>query len=209
MMGTKRQVMPRLGLGSAGIRMTTAEFDGCTRADDRFRYELIRGVLVVSRRPSISEVDPAELLGCLLRNFQADHPNGATLDFTLGERDIFLSDGRRRADRLIWAGLGRLPDIKVDVPTIAVEFVSKDKRDWLRDYVEKRQEYMDLGILEYWVIDRFRSEMTVYPRPPAEPAEQVIAAEGTYCTPILPGFELPLARLFAVANRWSKTRPEA
>jgi Uma2 family endonuclease len=188
--------------------MTPEEFDAIPPEDwdDRFNYELIRGVLVVSRLPSVAESDPHEELGRLLRNYQVDHPQGSALDKTLPERYIYSGDHRRRADRLIWAGLGRVPDIVTDLPTIAVEFVSKDKRDWLRDYVEKRAEYLALGIAEYWVIDRFRRTMTVYRKPPAEPAEQIIDATGVYQTPLLPGFELPLARLLNVADDWSRGR---
>ncbi len=91
-----------------------------------------------------------------------------------------------------WDGV---PDVEHDLPTIVVEFVSRGKRDWIRDYEEKRGEYLALGVREYWVIDRFRRTMTVFRQPPAEPAEQVIDEKGTYRTPILPGFELPLARL--------------
>ncbi|MBX6312067.1 MAG: Uma2 family endonuclease [Isosphaeraceae bacterium] len=196
----------RIGLGSAGIRMMPEEFDALWHADPRYRYELIRGVLIVSRLPLVGETDPNEELGRLLRNYQVDHPQGSVLDKTLPERYVYLPDSRRRADRLIWAGLGRVPDIEADTPTIVVEFVSKGKRDWIRDYEEKRREYLAVGIQEYWVIDRFRWTMTVYRKPPAEPAEVVVPAEGTYATPLLPGFELPLARLLRIADDWTRRR---
>ena len=98
---------------------------------------------------------------------------------------------------MIWTGLGRAPKVKRDLPTIAVEFVSKAKRDRRRDYVEKRDEYLALGIAEYWVIDRFRRILTVFQ---AATPELVVPEGETYRTPRLPGFELPIARLFAVAD---------
>ena len=82
------------------------------------------------------------------------------------------------------------------------------KRNWLRDYEEKRREYLALGVAEYWVIDRFRRTMTVYRNPPRVPAEQVVAENEVYRTDLLPGFELPLAQILAVADDW-KTRKEA
>lgn len=196
----------RLGLGLAGVRMTAREFDAIRHADLRFRYELIGGVLVVSRYPSFGERDPNEELGYYLRTYR-DTARGATLDLTLPECYVYVGEDRRRADRLIWAGLGRLPDPEKDVPTIAVEFVSKSKRDWLRDYEEKRVEYLGLGIAEYWVINRFSRTMTIYKKPPAEPVEQVLDAGGTYRTPLLPEFELSLARLFARADLWMRPEP--
>jgi Uma2 family endonuclease len=182
--------------------MTPEEFDSITDYDDRYRYELVHGVLVVTPPPAVTERDPNDELGYLLRFYKEHHPQGSHLDETLPELEIRPGDDRRRADRVIWAGLGRLPDPEEDVPTIAIEFVSRGKRDWLRDYEEKRREYLALGVAEYWVIDRFRRTMTVYRNPPRAPAEQVVAENEVYRTDLLPGFELPLARLFAVADKW-------
>lgn len=197
----------RIGLSSAGVLMTPAEFDAIRRSDPRFRYELIHGVLVVTRLPSLAEVDPNEELGHLLRNYRDRHPQGQTLNATIPERYVYLVNSRRRADRLIWAGLGRLPDEEKDVPTIVVEFVSRGKRDRQRDYEEKRREYLDLGVAEYWIIDRFRRRMTVHRQPPVVPAEVVVEEQGVYRTPLLPGFELPLAQLLVRADVWKKPKP--
>lgn len=141
----------------------------------------------------------------MLRNYQATHPNGRALDLTLPERYLYVPDGRRRADRVIWAGLGRLPDLTRDVPAIVAEFVSRSRRDRYRDYEEKRRQYLDLGGKEYWIIDRFRRTMTVFRRDPPETgtdAVVTITESEIYRTELLPGFELPLGRLLAVADRW-------
>lgn len=196
----------RLDLGCAGIRLTAREFDAIRYSDLRFRYELIGGIVVVSRLPSIGERDSNEQLGAWLRTYEETHPD-STLNLTMSECYVRIGEHRRRADRLIWAGLGRLADPEHDLPTIAVEFVSKSKRDWLRDYEEKRVEYLGRGIAEYWVIDRFARTMTVYKGQPAEPVEQVLDAAATYRTMILPGFELSLPRLFARAALWMGPKP--
>ena len=117
------------------------------------------------------------------------------MDGTLPEQTVACCDNRRRADRVLWIGLGRIPDPEKDLPSIVVEFVSKRLRDRVRDYEEKRLEYLAAGVQEYWVIDRFRRVMTVYRRPPVEPAELTVKENDVYRTPLLPGFELPLARL--------------
>jgi Uma2 family endonuclease len=184
--------------------MTPEEFDAITNYDDRYRYELVLGVLVVTPIPAEAEADPNEELGHWLRDYRDHHPQGSSLNLTLQERHIRTGDSRRRADRLIWAGLGRRPDTAVDVPAIVVEFVSRRRRDWLRDFVEKKHEYLALGVAEYWIVDRFRRTMTVYFRPPREPAERVVAENETYRTDLLPGFELSLARLLAVADAAGK-----
>lgn len=184
--------------------MTPEEFDAIVNYDDRYRYELVHGVLVVSPFASAAERDPNEELGYLLRLYRDQHPLGGAVDATLTENYLQTHDSRRRADRVIWAGLGRRPDPEVDVPTIAVEFVSKGRRDWLRDYQEKRREYLAIGVVEYWVIDRFRRTMSVFRDRPGAEGERVVQESETYRTDLLPGFELPLSRLLAIADDWRK-----
>jgi Uma2 family endonuclease len=187
----------------AGTLMTPAEFDAAeVDADDGSRYELIQGLLIVTPIPLEAEADPNEVLGYLLRKYQESHPQGHSLDETLGERHVFGGRNRRRADRVIWAGLGRLPKPRLDPPAIIVEFVSAGRRDRERDYVEKRREYKTIGVREYWVIDRFHRTMTVYGAKVSPKGKKVVPENGVYTTPILPGFELPLSRLLAVADKW-------
>ena len=116
------------------------------------------------------------------------------------EQYVRPGDSRRRADRVIWVGLGRTPDPKVDVPAIVVEFVSKDKRDRERDYVVKRHEYMQLGVREYWIIDRFERAMTVV-RPDGELR---VEENDIYTTGLLPNFELPLKDLLGLSDDWQQ-----
>lgn len=201
MSATTDQTTLVLGIESAGVRMTPEEFDSVENYDDLYRYELIHGVLVVSPHPLPQETSPNEELGHILRHYRDHQPAGAALNLTLPEQDVRTPDSRRRADRLIWAGLGRVPNVKLDLPTIVVEFVSAGKRSWRRDYEEKKREYMALGISEYWIFDRFRRTMTVFRNEPPGVIEQVHGENDTYRTDRLPGFELPIARLRAEADR--------
>ncbi len=189
---------------SNGMLLTPEEFDAATDFDDRFSYELIHGVLIVAPPPGEGERDPNEELGCLLRLYQFNHSHGAILDKTLPEQYLPVPNGRRRADRVIWTGLGRVPVPGTDIPSIAAEFVSERKRDRERDYGEKRREYEALGVQEYWIIDRFERTMTVYRAAPAGSVELIIKADEIYRTPLLPGFELPLARLLKLADDWAR-----
>jgi Uma2 family endonuclease len=186
----------------AGIALAQDEFDAIEEADRDYRYELINGRLIVTPPPLEAERDSNEELGLMLRLYQYQHPQGSILDNTLPEQTIVTRSNRRRADRVIWIGLGRMPDPSKDLPTIVAEWVSESKRDWLRDYVEKLGEYRDIGIAEYWVFDRFRRTLTVYRGTSAAPDALVVRENEVYRTPLLPGFELPLARLLAVADRW-------
>ena len=184
---------PRL----AGTLMTPEEFDAVEDCDENWRYELVHGVLVVVPPASAGERGPNDELGYLLRTYRDRHPEGQALDLTLYESLVRTPDSRRRADRLIWIGLGRKPNVRRDPPTIAIEFVSKTLRDRRRDYDEKRAEYMAVGVREYWIIDRFHRQMTVIR---SGLPDLVVGAASTYQTPLLPGFELPLGKLFQIAD---------
>jgi Uma2 family endonuclease len=194
----------RLSPRSAGLLLTPAEFDRA-RFREGWRYELINGVLVVSPIPSRKERDPNEELGYWLRQYRDSHPQGSSLDLTLAEEEIQTKQNRRRADRAIWAGLGRDPG-EGEVPKIIVEFVSEGKINQERDYVAKRAEYREIGVGEYWIIDRFRRTLTVFIFSGDTDQERVIPEKQTYSTPLLPGFELPLARLLSLADRWAKKK---
>ena len=140
-----------LGPDSSGALLTPDEFDAA-EFEEGWRYELIHGVLVVSPAALRKERDPNEELGRWLRNYQEDHPHGASLDATFYEETVVTRTERRRADRVIYAGLGR-PPREGETPTVVVEFVSAGKRSLLRDYEEKRDEYLALGVREYWIVD--------------------------------------------------------
>ncbi len=187
----------QLGPAAAGLAMSCAEFDAA-EFEPGWRYELIHGVLVVNPAPLPQERGLNERLGNLLWAYQQTHPRGSNLDDTLPEHDIHVGDQRRRADRVIWTGLGRQPKPD-ETPTITVEFVSAGKRNLIRDYEDKRREYEQLGVQEYWVLNRFERTMTVF-RADKEP--RVLGEDDTYTTQLLPEFDLKLAELFAVADRW-------
>jgi hypothetical protein len=55
-------------------------------------------------------------------------------------------------------------------------------------------------VREDWIIDRFRRRMTVVQGGAELVTETVITEQDTYTTPLLPGFDLPLAQLLAVAD---------
>ncbi|MCE9529317.1 MAG: Uma2 family endonuclease [Planctomycetales bacterium] len=190
-----------LGADSAGLLMSLNEFEAIEReeVDPRYRYELINGVVVVSPPPSDGEARPNDVLGQLLWNYKDGHRQGKCLDDTMCEREVKTRIGIRRVDRALWIGFGRRIKSKRDLATIIVEFVGPGRRAFLRDYEEKRDEYLELGAKEYWVIDRFQKTMTVYFQPPAKVAKRVVAVNETYKTPLLPGFKLPLKKLLDLA----------
>ncbi|QDV72399.1 Uma2 family endonuclease [Botrimarina mediterranea] len=182
---------PALGPECNGMLLTPAEYDAVEDWEPDYRYELVNGVLIVAPPPGFGERSPNDYLGHLLYRYQEQHPSGSCLNGTAPEQEIRCGENRRRADRAIWVGHGAAFDPDSDVPSIAIEFVSESSRDRRRDYVDKRAEYAAAGVQEYWVIDRFTRELTVFRGDDV----QVIGAEVSYESPLLPGFALTLAEL--------------
>ncbi len=189
-----------LGPWANGMLMTPEEFDTATEWDPDYRYELVNGVLIVHDFAEIGVRVQTERLGYLLLRYQERHPEGHHLDATVFSEPIATMTSRWIAHRAIWAGMGRFPQSGRDIPTIAVEFTSESSRDRKRDFVHKRQEYEEIGVREYWVIDRFRRQMTVF----RGPDTHIVPDTEVYRTDLLPGFELPLAKLFSEAEAWSQ-----
>jgi Uma2 family endonuclease len=167
-----------IGPGANGTVMTPQEFDRA-EFEEGWRYELVNGVLIVSPIPSEKEADPNEELGHWLRTYQESHPKGKALDKTLPERTVKTGKNRRRADRVIWAGLGRLPR-RDESPTIIAEFVSRGKKNRQRDYETKRDEYMKIRVQEYWIVDRFDRCMVVFSQHGNQIKRRVIAESQVY-----------------------------
>lgn len=149
----------RLGLWSTGSLMTPEEFDAA-EFEEGWRYQLINEVLIVSPSSLPQERDPNQELRSMLRVYGHDHPQGSSLDVTLSEETVYTTPNRRRADRVIWAGLGRLPTPD-DPLTIIVEFVSEGRANRRRDYETNRAEDRALGVREDWIFDRFERTLTV------------------------------------------------
>jgi Uma2 family endonuclease len=193
----------RLGPESAGVLMTPEEFDAVTDFVESFNYELIHGVVVVTPMSSRSERSPNELLGIWLYMYQQQHPAGQCLVDTLYEDYVQTRSNRRRADRVIWVARGgHRPEPSRDIPTVVVEFVSAGKAAFHRDLVEKRDEYLDAGVAEYWVVDRFRRLLTVFALEKGAAAERQVRENEVYRPALLPGFELPLKELLLAADKW-------
>ena len=191
-----------LHVGLNGVALAPWEFDEAS-VEPGYRYELIHGVLVVNPTPQEEERDPNDELGLLLRLYQRTHAEGKSLDATLPEQEVVLGNNRRRVDRAIWCGLGRMPHRR-EVPTICVEFVSVGRRNQTRDYLEKRSEYKLAGVREYWIVDRFERRLLVVRYSDDQDQEIGVAADEEYETQLLPGFRLPLRDSLAAADRWEK-----
>jgi Uma2 family endonuclease len=62
-----------------------------------------------------------------------------------------------------------------------------------------------IKVQEYWIFDRFERIMTAF-FPGGK--KKVFRENQVYRTPLLPGFELRLAKLFALSDRWPEKDAE-
>jgi Uma2 family endonuclease len=80
------------------------------------------------------------------------------------------------------------------IPEIVVEVRSKN--DTANEVRAKKEEYFDAGVLLVWVLDP--DDGTVTAHQPSQPA-QTFQTTDTLVTALLPGFAVPVAKLFAGA----------
>ena len=59
-----------------------------------------------------------------------------------------------------------------------------------RDYVEKREEYLRVGVLEYWIFDPYRRKLLALVRAGDVWEEVELGENETHRTHLLPGLEV-------------------
>ncbi len=95
--------------------------------------------------------------------------------------------------------LGLLTELNVQgAPDLVIEILSPSTR--IRDQGVKRHLYERMGLREYWLADPALATVRIYRRTGealAFVAELSAAAGDILATPLLPGLEIPLARIFA------------
>jgi Uma2 family endonuclease len=179
-----------------GRTMTLEEFREAEETDG-YRYELARGVLEVSEVPN----EPHRVVVCNLYR--------AVNRFEERHSGVIHSYGGGNEFRFWLPGLisGRNPDLGVvlrgaakdwrgrRVPALAAEVVSR--RSIKRDYETKREEYLAYGLLEYWIVDPLKLQVTVLTRRGDVWDEAVFRDEQVIVSLILPGFATTVAELWA------------
>jgi Uma2 family endonuclease len=168
--------------------------------DDGMRHELVDGEHYVTPSPNMRhQLISGDLFG-LIWNYLQEHPIGrvfsAPSDVVLSphdvvEPDLFYVSKERAAQVLTPANVRGAPDL-------VIEISSPSTRQ--RDETIKRHLYERSGVSEYWVVDPDIEVVRVY-RSAAEgnfgrPIELSREAGDMLTTNLLPGLELPLARIF-------------
>jgi len=184
---------------NSGVKLTYDDF--LLFPDDGKRHELIDGEHYVTASPNTKHQEVLGNLHVLLRGWLDVHPIGrvffAPFDvvftrFDVVEPDLLYMSTARAAEILTTANVQ-------GVPELVVEIGSPSTRK--RDETIKRRLYERSGVSEYWVVDPELDVVRVYRREGdgfGRAVELSTEVGDVLTTPLLPGLELPLSRIFLV-----------
>ena len=119
--------------------------------DDGNKYELVRGELFVTPAPSPRH----ELIAVVLSDILGDYVRHHKIGRVFHPRAVVRAEGSEvEPDVMVRAWTGRVGERwdEAPLPLLVVEIVSGVTRR--RDEGPKREFYTDLGIPEYWIVDR-------------------------------------------------------
>jgi Uma2 family endonuclease len=126
--------------------------------DDGNKYEVVRGSLFVTPPPSVQHEN---ILSVLTRTL-VPWVDRWSLGGVFHPRAVIRHSASEVEPDLMVRALTDPAErdwLRLPLPELIVEVVSEATR--LRDYNQKREWYLDLGIPEYWIVDGHRREMTI------------------------------------------------
>ena len=194
-MATQREAKPfLLGLGDDGRELTDEEFESA-EFEEPWRYELVEGRLSVMSPSGQTHLDGTD--PWLERLFEYKLKNRSRIDYVSPEAWVRIRQGQQRIGDIGVYLKGERSDAKVPdrVPELIFEVVSPGLDAHQRDYVEKRADYFEVGVVEYVIIDPKREKVTVLCQGENGYRERVLGPEETYESPLLPGLEVKLAEV--------------
>jgi Uma2 family endonuclease len=170
--------------------------DLCQMPDDRNRYEIIGGELIVSPSPNRAHQKASYRLTQLIGDFVDAQQLGdvyvAPVDVRLSPHNVVEPDLLFiRQDRLgIYGPTGPVEG----PPDLVVEIISPSSR--VMDRTRKAALYADSGVPEYWVVDPERRDIQVLVlnQGQYEPAD---AEDGRFHSTVIPGLVVDPTTLFA------------
>jgi Uma2 family endonuclease len=198
-------VKVRIGPADQGRTMTLEEF---RRAEEQpgYLYELARGVLEVGEVPDddhgqvVHNIHEAiSLYGRRRRSRIRRIAHGSDVRLVIPE---LKSD--RHPDLAIIFRTAPINARGRQIPEWVCEVVSPGARARRRDYQQKSEEYLALGVREYWIVDLRDRKVTVRVRVegPKGPAwsDRVFAGDEVIASILLPGFQGTVSELWLDAG---------
>lgn len=163
------------------------------------RYEIIEGELFVTTQPHWAHQDVCLNLAVELRLWIRQGGQG-TVQLAPG---VIFDDENAVAPDLVWVSAERLPLILNEdgklhgAPELVVEVLSPGSMNTRRDREVKLRLYSLRGVREYWIIDWPAKCVQVFRHTAgALKLAATLLVEDELTSPLLPGFGLPVVRLF-------------
>src|SRR5262245_36870620 len=168
--------------------------------------ELVDGVLV-EKPMGFTESRIAIRLAAALEAFADSHDLGVVA----GEGGMFrMPENLVRIPDVVFASWRQFPNRELPqegapeiVPDLAVEVLSKSNTP--REMERKLREYFGIGVKLVWFVDPKARSVTVYSSPTR--CKVLSAADTLNGGKVLPGFELPIQKIFANLGSRRKKRP--
>jgi len=196
-MSGREHVKPATPDTPEGLKLTYDDF--VLFPDDGKRHELIDGEHYVTPSPKTRHQQISVNLVLLIGGWLETHPIGRVFhgpfdvvfsNFDVVEPDLLYMSNQRAADVIT-------PLHVRGTPELVVEIASRGTRK--RDETTKRRLYERCGVSDYWVVDPDTEVVRVYQRTEdkfGRPIELSRETGDILTTALLPGLELPLARIF-------------
>jgi hypothetical protein len=182
--------------------MSLEEF-GPAEVQEGYLYELGRGIIVVSDVPKIRHYRLIDAIRQQFGDFRRLHPNviNALMSGVECKVPVVGMESERHPDLAAYLTPPPEDDYAWATwfPEIVIEVVSPGSEH--RDYHEKREEYLDVGVKEYWIVDAEKREVLVLRRSRGRWGKTTLRPGDTYETKLLPGFKFDCARVFEAADK--------
>jgi Uma2 family endonuclease len=200
---TMGKTLIKIGPTDHGRRMSLAEFENA-EVQEGYLYELSRGVITVSDVPNRLYMLLVSATRWIFSEYQISHRGRIRGVLGNMECEVLIPafDSERHPDLAIY--LTAPPPIddatfwRHWLPEIVIEVVSPGSRK--RDYEEKPEEYLRLGVKEYWIIDARKQAMVAMRRTRGRWVERTIRPPAIYRTRLLPGLDFSCGAIFAAAG---------
>jgi Uma2 family endonuclease len=170
--------------------------------EEGWLYELARGVVEVTEVPEPRHGRVVRRVARLFILYDEEHPGIIEYQAGGGECRLRLPGmvSDRHPDQAIYLDPEpQGPNVwTMWVPHILIEVVSPRGRK--RDFIAKREEYLRMGVHEYWIIDPEKRRMHVLVRMGDAWQERIVPERAIYRTILLPGLEVRPAELLGLAG---------